>query len=57
MTTVTKSLTRESPPQRSEQPQPRRRNAYDYDGEYQFPVGRHWVATEAWPFPEETWLP
>ena len=57
MTTVTKSPTRESRPHPSEQSQPRRRNAYDYDGEYQFPVGRHWVATEAWPFPEETWLP
>jgi hypothetical protein len=47
----------ELPPQRSEQPQPRYRNAYDCDGEYEFPVARHWTAAEAWPFPEETWLP
>ena len=43
---MTKSSTRESPPQRSEQPQSRRRNAYDYDGEYEFAVVRHWTAPE-----------
>jgi hypothetical protein len=53
---MAKSPTHESPPQRSEQAQPRR-NVYDYDREYEFPVARHWVAAEAWPFPEETWLP
>jgi len=41
---MTKSPTRESPPRASEQPQPRRRNAYDYDGEYEFPAARHWTA-------------
>jgi len=39
------SSTRESPPQRSEQPQPRR-NVYEYDGEYEFLVARHWIARE-----------
>jgi hypothetical protein len=57
MTTVTKSPTRESQPHPSEQSQPRRRNVYDHHGEYEFPIARHWVAAEAWPFPEETWLP
>ena len=28
----------ESSPQPNEQPQPRRRNIYDYDGEYEFPT-------------------
>src|SRR5215831_16764431 len=32
------------PLQRSDQPQSRRRNAYDYDGEYQFPTVQHWTA-------------
>ena len=31
-----KNSTRESPPQPSEQPQPRHRNAYDCEGEYEF---------------------
>ena len=57
MTTVTKSPTRESLPHPSEQLQPRRRNVYDCNDEYEFPIARHWVAAEAWPFPEETWLP
>jgi len=57
MTTVTKSPTRESMPHPSEQSQPRRRNVYDCGGEYEFLIARHWVAAEAWPFPEETWLP
>jgi hypothetical protein len=35
---MTKSPTRESPPPRSEQPQPRRRNVYNCDGEYEFPM-------------------
>jgi hypothetical protein len=43
---MTKASTRESPPQRSQQPQPRR-NIYDYDGEYEFIVARHWIAREA----------
>ena len=42
---MTKSSIRESQPQRSEQPRPRR-NAYDYDGEYEFVVARHWIARE-----------
>ena len=53
MTTV--SSTRESQPQRSE-PQPRRRNAYDYDGEYEFAIAQHWTAPEATPFPRKTRL-
>jgi hypothetical protein len=35
---MTKSPTRESPPQAKEEPRPRHRNVYDYDGEYEFPV-------------------
>ena len=35
----------------------RHRNVYDCDGEYEFPVVRHWIAAEAWPFPEETRSP
>jgi len=54
MTTV-KSPTRGSLPHPSEQSQ--RQNVYDCDGEYEFPIARHWIAAEAWPFPEETWLP
>jgi hypothetical protein len=46
MTTIP---TRESPPQPSEQPQPRHRNAYDHDGEYEFPFAQHWTAPEADP--------
>jgi hypothetical protein len=34
------------PPQSSEQPQPRRRNVYDYDGEYEFLLAQHWTAPE-----------
>ena len=51
-----KILTRESPPQPSEQPQPRRRNVYDCDGEYEFAIARHWIAPEATPFPGKTGL-
>ena len=57
MTAVTKSPTRESHPHRSEQSQPRHRNVYDCDGEYEFPVVRHWAPAEAWPFPKETRSP
>ena len=57
MTTVTKSPTREPLPHPSEQLQPRRRNAYDYGGEYELPASRHWAPAEAWPFPEETRSP
>jgi hypothetical protein len=42
---MTKPSTGESPPQPNEQPQPRRRNIYDYDGEYEFPTVQHWTAT------------
>ena len=52
-----KSPTRELPPQRGEQPQPRHRNVYDYDGEYEFPVARHWIASEATTLPGKTRLP
>jgi hypothetical protein len=39
---MTKSPTRESPPEPNEQP--RHRNIYDYDGEYEFPTVQHWTA-------------
>ena len=42
-----KSPTRKSSPLRSEQPQPRHRNAYDCEHEYEFPFARHWTASEA----------
>jgi hypothetical protein len=54
---MAKSPTRESLPQRSELPQPRHRNAYDCDGEYEFPVARHWTAPEATPISGKTGLP
>jgi len=54
---MTKSPPRESPPQRSEQPQTRHRNVYDCDGEYEFAIARHWIAPEATPFPGKTRLP
>jgi hypothetical protein len=38
---MTKSPTRESPPQPNEPP--RHRNIYDYDGEYEFPTVQHWT--------------
>jgi hypothetical protein len=41
---MTKSPTRESPPQANEEPPPRHRNIYDYDGEYEFP---HCAALDA----------
>jgi catechol 2,3-dioxygenase-like lactoylglutathione lyase family enzyme len=44
---LTKSPTRELPPQRGEQSQPHYRNLYDCDGEYEFPVARHWIAPES----------
>jgi hypothetical protein len=55
MTTV--SSTRKSQPQRSEQPQPRHRNVYDYDGEYEFAIAQHWIAPEATPLPGKARLP
>ena len=39
---MTKSPTRESP-QANEEPPPRQRNIYDYDGEYEFPTVQHWT--------------
>jgi hypothetical protein len=42
-----KNSTRESPSQSSEQPPPRRRSVYDYDGEYEFLFAEHWTAPEA----------
>ena len=41
---MNKPSTGESPPQPNEQPQPRRRNIYDCDGEYEFPTAQHWTA-------------
>jgi hypothetical protein len=38
---MTKSPTRESPPEPNEQSQPLQRNIYDYDGEYEFPIAQH----------------
>jgi hypothetical protein len=40
---MTKSPTRESPPQANEEPPSRHRNIYDYDGEYEFPTVQHWT--------------
>ena len=34
--------TREWPLQVNEEPPPRHRNAYDYDGEYEFCIVQHW---------------
>jgi len=42
---MTMPSTGESPPQPNEQPQPRRRNIYDCDGESEFPTVQHWTAT------------
>jgi hypothetical protein len=39
---MTKSPTRELLLQQSELPQPRHRNVYDYDGEYELVIARHW---------------
>ena len=41
---LTKPSTRESPSQPNEQPQPRHRNIYEYDGEYELPIVQHWTA-------------
>jgi len=30
-------------------PDPRRRNVYDYHGEYEFPTAQHWAAPPAHP--------
>jgi hypothetical protein len=43
---MTKSPTRESRPQANEEPPPRPRNIYDYDGEYEFPTVQHWTAAD-----------
>ena len=40
---MTKSPTRESPPQANEEPPPSHRSIYDYDGEYEFPTVQHWT--------------
>jgi hypothetical protein len=55
--TMAKSPTRELVPQQSELPQPRRRNVYDYDGEYEFATARHWITPEATLFPGKSRLP
>jgi hypothetical protein len=54
---MTKSPTRELAPQRSEQRQPRHRNVYDCDGEYEFAIAQHWIAPEAILLPGKTRLP
>jgi hypothetical protein len=41
---MTELPTRESRPQANEEPPPRHRNIYDYDGEYEFPNAQHWIA-------------
>ena len=43
---MTKSPTRKLPPQTNEEPPPRHRNVYDYDGEYEFPSAQHWTAPD-----------
>jgi hypothetical protein len=44
---MTKSSTRQSPtPQANEEPRPRHRNVYDYDGEYEFLTAQHWTAPD-----------
>jgi hypothetical protein len=42
-----KGPTSKSSPQPSEQAQPRHRNAYDCEDEYEFPLAQHWTASEA----------
>jgi hypothetical protein len=42
---MTKSQTRESPTP-NEEPPPRNRNVYDYDGEYEFLTVQHWTAPD-----------
>jgi hypothetical protein len=54
---MTKSPRYESPPQPNEQPQPRHRNVFDYDGEYEFAIAGHWTAPETTPLPGKTRLP
>jgi hypothetical protein len=44
--TFANSPKREASPQPIEQLQPRDRNTYDYDGEYEFPTVQHWTAPE-----------
>ncbi|HEV2715849.1 MAG TPA: hypothetical protein VGU64_11345 [Terriglobales bacterium] len=48
---MTKSPTREAPPQSTENPPSRHRNIYDYAGEeeYEFPTAQHWTARLAAP--------
>ena len=41
---MTKSPTREAPPQSNEESPSRHRNIYDYDGEYELPTVQHWTA-------------
>ena len=43
--------------QGSEQPQPRHRNVYDCDGEYEFAIARHWTAPQVTSFPGKAGLP
>jgi hypothetical protein len=46
---MNKSPPRESPTQANEEPQPRYRNVYDYDGEYEFLTAQHWSAPDEAP--------
>ena len=54
MAIATKSPTREALSYSSDQLQPRRQNAYNFDGEYEFAIAQHWIAPEATPFPGES---
>jgi hypothetical protein len=44
---MNKSPPRESPTQANEEPRPRHRNVYDYDGDYEFVTAQHWTAPDA----------
>jgi hypothetical protein len=43
---MTKSPAPELPRQTNEESTQRHRNAYDYDGEYEFPTAQHWTAPD-----------
>jgi hypothetical protein len=44
--TFANSPERERPPKPNQQSQPRHRNIYDCDGEYEFPTVQHWTAPD-----------
>jgi hypothetical protein len=43
---MAKSPLCESPMQANQEPRPRHRNVYDYDGEYEFVTAQHWTAPD-----------